>query len=70
MKSLAKDSKEQVTVNLEADFYEFAKAIAERQGLPLSIYCRKLIHKAILLDVGDHTSWKHFKNGEIERENL
>ncbi|MFW5970494.1 MAG: hypothetical protein ACOCQT_00195 [Desulfovermiculus sp.] len=67
---MGKESKEQVTVNLEPDFYEFAKLIASRQGLPLSVYCRKLIHKAILLDVGDHTSWKYFKNSEEERESF
>lgn len=54
--------KETVTLNIDQDFYLFLRALAEQQGIPLSVYIKNLTAKAVVSEMADVHTWKKFKS--------
>ena len=61
---------EPVSVNLDPDLYEFLRTLADKQGLPLSVYVRQLAIRGLNMELCDFQSWRHFKNKIEDHQNL
>ncbi len=68
--SFSRKGLEPLTLNFDPELIEFFRYLADKQGLPTSVFVRKLAMTGLNVEISTANSWKLFKSAMKEEQNF